>query len=74
MKSIAEIKKEFSNTELSGLKTLIHLYQDDERAGVKALIAQANKKLDKLAAEYVRLEGMRTYEKEYRHLGSYSSR
>ncbi len=69
MKSIAEIKKEFSAADEHALPQLFGLYESDPRSGVAALIGQYRKKLDRLAAERQRLEQMRLYEHQYEHLG-----
>lgn len=69
MKNISEIKNEFSQAGHSELLHLFEVYADDARAGVAGLIRQYRKKLDDLEKERRRLEAMRTYEKEYGHLG-----
>lgn len=69
MKSIAEIKKEFSEAEYTVLPEKISMYEMDSRAGVQTLIKQAQKKLAKLAEERIRLENMRVYERQYSSMG-----
>lgn len=69
MKSIAEIKKEFLNADNEMLPQLFEAYRPDTRAGVAALIAQYQKKLDRLGKERERLALMRTYEHQYEHMG-----
>lgn len=69
MKKIAEIKNEFHTADTDELQQLLKEYALDTRSGVMTLIAQYQKKLDKLAAERERLEVMRTYEHQYEHLG-----
>lgn len=69
MKSIAEIKKEFLQADDEKLLQLFADYADDARAGVVGLIAQYQKKLDKLKAERQRLDRMREYERAYAHYG-----
>lgn len=69
MKKIAEIKLEFEQADDSALHELFVKYADDGRAGVTGLIAQYQKKLERLAAERARLDGMRAYEREYAHCG-----
>ncbi len=69
MKSISEIRKEFAQAGDAQLLELFAEYADDERAGVAGLIAQYQKKLEKLAAERKRLDAMRRYEREYAHYG-----
>ena len=58
MKSIAEIKKEFLQADDEALLRLFETYADDERAGVVGLIAKYRRKMEKLEAEYRRLDGM----------------
>lgn len=69
MKSIAEIKKEFSEVEYTVLPEMISMYEMDSRAGVQTLVKQAKKKLEKLAEEQIRLENMRVYEHQYSSMG-----
>lgn len=68
-KTISEIKKEFASAGNEELVELFAIYGDDSRAGVSGLIKQYQKKLDKLKKERERLEAMRTYERQYEHLG-----
>lgn len=68
-KSIGEIKSEFEKADEYGILELIAVYKQDSRTGVAALIRRYEKQMEKLAAERVRLEGMRKFEKEYQHLG-----
>lgn len=69
MKSISEIKEEFSTAQLSQLAGLMRLYADDPRNGVQKLLAKAQKDLDKLETERNRTEAMKVYEKQYRDCG-----
>lgn len=69
MKSISEIKKEFAGADSESLPVLFRLYEQDGRAGVAGLIAQYQKKLEKLAAERERLEKMCVYERQYSGYG-----
>ncbi len=69
MKSIAEIKREFMQAGDTQLPSLFAEYADDGRSGVASLIAQYQKKIEKLEAERRRLDAMRSYEREYAHLG-----
>lgn len=69
MKSIAEIKREFAAADYGDLPALFQTYEEDGRSGVAALITQYQKKIDKLEKERARLEQMRTYEREYAHMG-----
>lgn len=69
MKTISEIKADFHSANMNELPHLFKKYEADTRSGVITLIAQYQKKLDKLAHEQERLERMRTYEHQYEHLG-----
>ncbi len=69
MKSIAEIKREFTQADTDELAGLLAAYAQDGRAGVVSLLAQYRRKLEKLEAERRRLEAMRSYEREYEHCG-----
>lgn len=66
---IAEIRKEFEETELSNLGIFIQNHSEDTRTGVIQLITRAQKKIDALDAEMNRLEEMMSYEMKYEHLG-----
>ena len=69
MKSIAEIKKEFSQAGSEELLHLFEIYSDDTRAGVAGLIGQYQKKLAKLEQEKERLKRMMSFEREYARMG-----
>ena len=69
MKSISEIKEEFSTAQLSQLAGLMRQYADDPRNGVQKLLAKAQKDLDKLETDRNRTEAMKVYEKQYRDCG-----
>lgn len=68
-KTIAEVKREFEAADEKGLTQLLEIYKDDERSGVVRLMEACQKKLGALKKERMRLEHMRTFEKEYEHLG-----
>lgn len=69
MKGIQEIKGEFKRATVKELPVLMENYREDQRKGVRNLLEQAGKRLEKLEAERARLEKMRVYEHEYEHLG-----
>lgn len=69
MKSIGEIKDEFSNSSWDELENLCVLYGEDSRAGVQRLVLGGLKKLAALEKERQRIEGMKEYERQYEHLG-----
>lgn len=69
MKTIGEIKREFSEASLEEYSALCEKYIEDERSGVQKLIEQANKKLTALEKEKQRTEQMKQYEYKYEHVG-----
>lgn len=69
MKSIQEIRDEFKNAGLKDLPALCQVYREDSRKGVQNLLAQAERRQEKLKEERIRLEKMREYEHKYEHLG-----
>ncbi len=69
MKSIAQIKEEFSKAGDNELLQLFDRYADDARAGVAGLIVQYKKKLERLRLERERLFRMMEYERRYEELG-----
>ena len=62
---IGRIKEELKAASDEMLPSFISSYSEDERSGVKKLVAQAQKRLQKLAAEETRIENLKKYEKEY---------
>ena len=69
MRTTSQIKEELAGLKEKDLESFISAYGNDERAGVKSLVARARKMIDQLAAERARLEVMRSYEHEYEALG-----
>ncbi len=69
MKQIKEIRQEFAQAGESDLLRLFREYETDQRSGVASLIAQYQKKLEKLKKERKRLESMRVYEHRYEDFG-----
>lgn len=69
MKSIAEIRNEFLQADDEALARLFETYADDERAGVVGLVSKYRRKVEKLEAEYRRLDGMWEYERKYESHG-----
>jgi ribonuclease HII len=65
MSSIAEIKAEFKNMEVSGYNELISTYENDEREGVQKIICSAKKKLTAYEEEINRTHRMYEYERKY---------
>ncbi len=65
MEKIAEIKAALEAADLAELPFIIENYAEDEREGVKKLLARAQKKLDAYAKELERTENMKMYEKKY---------
>lgn len=69
MKTIGEIKTEFNGAEEAQWQSLCQEYSQDQRAGVRKLVAQYQKKQEDLAKERLRMEHMMEYEHKYDHLG-----
>lgn len=65
MHSIKEIKKQFEKTEKEQWHNLFSQYMADERAGVKKLIAQYERKLQFHEKEQQRLQNMLAFERKY---------
>ena len=65
MESIAEIKKVFADADISEYSGLIEKYGDDERDGVKKIIASAQKKINALEKEKARSYKMFEFERKY---------
>ena len=68
-KKIGEIREELKAAEDNLLPDFIEKYSLDERSGVKTLIAQAKKRIEKLEREKARIEALKKYEKEYAGYG-----
>lgn len=66
---INEIKKLFQAASAERLPELIEHYKEDERNGVKALVARAVKQMEALLKERERTESLKVYEKEYEAFG-----
>ena len=66
---ISEIKGLFQAANTDRLPELISLYEQDERGGVQAVIASAQKKLAALEKEKARIEVMKEYEYHYAQAG-----
>lgn len=65
MVNISEIKLQFEKTEKGKWNTLFSLYQEDQRMGVKKLIQQYRRKLEKYENEMLRLDRMLEFERKY---------
>ncbi len=66
---ISEIKKLFQAAKEDKLPELISQYRGDERSGVQALVARAQKQLEALEKEKARTESLKVYEKQYEAFG-----
>ena len=64
MESIAEIKKVFADADISEYSGLIEKYGDDERDGVKKIIASAQKKINAHEKENARSYKMYEFERK----------
>ncbi len=69
MKTIHEIKEELEGASWEELGRLTAGYAGDERAGVRRLAAQYERRLRKLEKERQRMEQMLSYERKYRDRG-----
>ncbi len=67
--SISEIRTCFQEADEQKEEQLIRRFARDSRAGVIALVRKAERHLEALAAERVRLEQMRGYEHKYEGFG-----
>lgn len=68
-KKIGEIKNELKAAEDFMLPDFISKYEIDGRAGVQSIVAQATKRMEKLAAERERIWNLEKYEREYEAYG-----
>lgn len=61
-KTINEIRTELKNTDVRSLSAFISMYKEDERGGVRQLIAQAQRKLLSYEKELARVQKMLSFE------------
>jgi ribonuclease HII len=64
-KKIGDIRAALKETVDAQLNDFIKEYETDERSGVQTLVAQAQKRLEKLEKEILRIENLKKYEREY---------
>lgn len=64
-KKIAEIREELEGLPDTELSAFIRAYSGDERSGVRALAAQAERRREALRSELERIEGLKKYERDY---------
>lgn len=64
-KSIGEIKKVYQAAGVEMLPDFIRSFSTDERAGVRALVEKANKKIQALVKEKQRIYEMSSFERQY---------
>ena len=69
MKTISEINKEFESQEESEWENLFAFYNNDERAGVKKIIAKYRRLEERKTQELKRIAEMKHYENQYEGLG-----
>ncbi|MCL2718756.1 MAG: ribonuclease HII [Lachnospiraceae bacterium] len=67
--NLQKIKERFQAADFDLLPALINEYRTDERAGVRKLFEQAEKKISERQAEIDRMIMMSRYEREYAHYG-----
>ena len=63
--SLADIKKQLKECEMSALPETIRLFEEDERASVQKELQSARKRYDKYIKEVERVEHMALYEEKY---------
>ena len=66
---IGDVKNELMAANESELPVFVERYAQDERNGVKALVAKAQKRMAALEKEIQRIEVMRQFEREYASCG-----
>ncbi len=64
-KNIGDIKAQYQAASVDELPEFIECYQSDERAGVQKLIQSANKQLQDLEKEKIRIDKLKEYERKY---------
>lgn len=69
-KKIGEIKAILQAAEVFELPAFLQMYGTDERAGVKKLVEQAEKKIAAYEKEVERSEKLKAYEREYEAYGA----
>ena len=69
MKKIDEIREEFEAADFGSYEELFLKYTEDERSGVKNLIAKYGRKKQAYEEELARTESLKVYEHKYDHLG-----
>ena len=69
METIKEIRERLAGASSAELPALLLHYQDDTRTSVQKLLAQEEKRREKLEKEWERLDRMKEFEKRYGHLG-----
>ena len=69
MKTIGEIRAEFSDACAEDYPSLFEKYREDSRSGVVKLLEQYRKKEEALNKELARTEAMKAFEHKYEHLG-----
>ena len=63
VRKIGEIKEELKATTETELQQFIQKYSTDERAGVKTVVNQAQKRLKKYEKELLRIDALKIYER-----------
>lgn len=64
-KNIGDIKAQYQAASVDELPEFIECYKNDERAGVQKLILSANKQLQDLEKEKLRIDKLKEYERKY---------
>ncbi len=63
--SVQRIRQRLADASWEEWPSILEAYREDERAGVRSLIASSRKKLEALAQEKRRMEELKRYEKQY---------
>ena len=64
-KTIGEIRKEMQAAKMEELPAFIKTYETDRRAGVRALVDRAGRRLAAYEKEWIRIQKMQAYENRY---------
>ena len=64
---LSEIKEAFEKTEITLIPETIKLYEEDDREGVRKILARYQSIYDKYNQELIRIDKLCEYEKQYGH-------
>lgn len=69
-KKISAVKEELQAAEETMLPSFISKYENDERAGIKNLVQQAKRSIERLEKERARMDKLKQYERQYGDAGT----